>query len=923
MRFARAFTVCGPLMAGLCATLAQAAPQGAPPAAPAAPGPPALPAAPSVPKAPAMPSAPALPKAPAMPSMPGAGGAPAAPTAASTPEGAGAPAAASTLRPAIDGAGTSLSTDSTDEDDDAPRSDLGKPDESGLPNTLPRGLRRTARGTVEEDTGASAMLAIEDVSTSPVSGGVNRSESVRTAPALALVFTQAMLRARGYTNLSEILDDLPSTDVQRSFGRNYALASFRGVRAGDGSVPYVVVVDGMVMNDVFTGDAQLLASVPMSNVERIEVTFGPAAAYFGQNAALAVINITTRNYDRRQALGDYGASLDARVSYGGSGANVPYRALATKVVDATAAYVGREFVFRVAARIEAGYLDRSLRDQYAFLSDAVYSDGRLWGRRLFEAYPTFGGRFESPDNKTALDARVQFKDIEVGYQFYGRESGQGVAAAGDRMQTAMPVSSFDDNVYVKHSLNVSRDTRAVTILRRQRSVVDPTSAVLVRRKGEPSASWDFATNPVDGPMMYSYAQTSFSTALQSDFTSVLARNALLRKDELSLSAGLRYAMTEVATDLEISSAAAFPIRHPLPSASECLTTPLVRPSRDEEQLVPSMPTPIAAGRDQEFIGCTLGDRRGDSDGRDPRHVTRPDVFGSYLSARYEFLEHHTVHVGMRVDGSTASGSSAVASSRLAYVGTFDAYALKLLYGQAAVETSAYDRVPDRLGSPFVVPSPAKPPTFERSQTAELQLEGAFNSLTAHAGAYFNQIADPRSTFDDAALRARQTVGGELVVRWVNGPVRASAMYSRMFLGREWGTTAAGTEIERGLGDIARDKAVLNATYTDGPFVMSATSRIIGARTTIPTNPVAEIPAYVVLDTNAILKNLPYQGLAFGLRVSNVLDTQYAHPGIGMANAGIGPATFLPNGGYLGSLGVDSSILPQPRRTVMVTVSYEQ
>ncbi len=917
MKFARALTVCGPLMAGLCATLAQAAPQGAPPAAPAAP---ALPAAPSLPKAPAMPSAPALPKVPSLPAMPGAGAAPGAAPATEAPV---APAAAPTLRPAIDGAGTSLSSDSTEDDEDAPRSDLGKPDESGLPNTLPRGLRRTARATVEEDTGTSAMLAIEDMSTSPVSGGVNRSESVRTIPALALVFTHTMLRARGYTNLSEVLDDLPSTDVQRSFGRNYALPSFRGVRSGDGSVPYVVVVDGMVMNDVFSGDAQLLASVPMSNVDRVEVTLGPSAAYFGQNAALAVINVTTRNYDKRQSLGDYGASLDARVSYGGSAANLPYRSLATKVVDATAAYVGREFVFRVAARIEAGYLDRSVRDQYAFLSDAVYSDARLWGRRLFDAYPNFGGRFESPDNKSALDARVQFKDIEVGYQFYGRESGQGVAAAGDRVQTAMPVTSFDDNVYVKHSLNVSRDTRAVTILRRQRSVVEPTSAVLIRRKGEPSASWDFATNPVDGPVMYAFAQTSFMTALQSDFTSVLARNALLRKDELSLSAGLRYAMTEVATDLETSSAASFPIRHPLPNASDCLTTPVVRPTREEEQLVPSMPTPIAAGRDQEFIGCALGSYRGDSDGRDPLRVVRPDIFGSYLSARYEFLEHHTVHAGMRVDGSTANGSSAVASGRFAYVGTFDAYALKLLYGQAAVETSAYDRMPDRLGAPFVVPSPAKAPTVERSQTAELQLEGTFNSLTAHAGTYFYHVADPRSTFDDAALRARQTVGGELVLRWANGPLRASAMYSRMFLGREWGSTAAGTEFERGLGDIAQDKAVLNATYTDGPFVMSATSRIIGARTTVPTNPVAEVPAYMVLDTNAILRNMPYQGLAIGLRVSNVLDTQYAHPGLGFANAGIGPATFLPNGGYLGSLGIDSSLLPQPRRTVMVTVSYEQ
>ena len=906
-----------PWLTTLAATLAAPAAQGAPQGAAA----PSAPTMPALPQAPAMPALPSTPAPPKVPSFPGTSGTvpPAAPAVAPPSS-----APASTMRPAIDGAGTSVMSDASDENEDAPRSDLGKADESGLPNTLPRGLRRTARGaTVDEESSASSMLAVEDVSTSPVTGGLNRAESVRTIPALSLVFTHQMLRARGYANLSELLDDLPSTDVQRTFGPRYAHASFRGIRSGDGAVPYVVVVDGMPLNDVFSGDAQLLASLPLSNVERVEVTFGPASAYFGQNAALAVINVTTRSYDKRQALGDYGASLDARVSYGGSAANMPFRSLATKIVDATAAYVGREFVFRVATRIEAGFMDRGVRDQYPFLSDAIYSDARLWGRRLFDAYPTFGGRFESPDNKTALDARIQFKDIEIGYQYYGRETGQGVGAPGDRIQAAMPISSFDDNVYLKHTLNVSRDARAVTILRRRRSLIDPTSATLVRRKGDASPSWDFALNPVDGPIMYAFGQTSFATSLQSDFTSVVARNALLRKDELSLSTGIRYSMTEVATDFEISSAALFPIRHPLPSANECLTVPLARPSREEEQLVPSMPTPIAAGRDQEFIGCLLGERRGDSDGRDPRHVVRPDVFGSYVSARYEFLEHHTVHAGLRVDGSTMNGSSAVASGRFAYVGTFDVYALKLLYGQAAVEASAYDLMPDRMGTPFVVPAPTKAPTTERSQTAEVQVEGTFDALSAHAGAYFHHVTDPRSTFDDAALRARQSVGGELVLRWMNGPLRASAIYSRMFVGREWGTTAAGADLERGLGDIAQDKAVLNATYSEGPFVVSATSRIIGPRTTVPTNPIPELPAYTVLDANTVLRNLPYQGLAIGVRVSNVLDTQYAQPGVGRANAGAGPAIFLPNGGYLGSQGMESSLLPQPRRTIMLTIGYEQ
>ena len=98
---------------------------------------------------------------------------------------------------------------------------------------------------------------------------------------------------------------------------------------------------------------------------------------------------------------------------------------------------------------------------------------------------------------------------------------------------------------------------------------------------------------------------------------------------------------------------------------------------------------------------------------------------------------------------------------------------------------------------------------------------------------------------------------------------------------------------------------------------------MGARTTVPTNPVAEIPAYCVLDSNVMLRNLPFQGLSYGIRTTNMLDAQYAQPGIGRADAGAGPGFFAPNGTYSGSLGMDSSLLPQARRTVLVTLSYEQ
>jgi iron complex outermembrane receptor protein len=828
------------------------------------------------------------------------------------------------MQPTVDGAGTSVQTESSGDDESAPRADLGKPDENGFPNTLPTSVRRSARGTSDEEESSAQTLQLEEISTAPVSGAINRSEPVKLTPAYSIVLSRATLRARGYLNLSELLDDLPSVDVARSFGMAYANASFRGIRTGAGAAPYIVVVDGLALNSLFTGDAHVLASIPVSNVEQVEIDYGPAASYFGANAVMAVISITTRTYAQRQALGDYGATVDARVSYGGSASNLPFRALATKVVDATTSYVGREFVFRGAVRIEAGALDRGVREGYPFLGDAYYSDARLWGRRLFDAYPTLGGRFESPDNKQAVDARVEFKDIEVGYQYYGRTTGQGLAAPGDRVQAALPVYFSEHNAYVKHTLVLSRDAKAVTFLRHRASEIDGDSSVLVRRPGEESASFDFVRNPAEGPVLYQFGSKSASTGIQTDFTSVLARSLMLRKDELSLSAGLRYSANQIASDVETSNAVVFPIRHPSPNGGDCLTVDYVAPNREQSSAIPALPSAIPAGEGREYIGCVLGGKPGSgSYGSDVRRTLRPDLFGMYLSARYEFLGRHYVHAGFRVDGSTLPGSVVQPNARFAYIANYNPYTFKLLYGQASLDVSAFDRMGSRIGNTNAAVAPMVPALSERSHTLEAQLDATLDGVAVHAGTYFHHVSDPRSTFDDATLEGRQVIGGELIARFGAGPVKGSVGYSRMFLGREWGQSAGGVTFERGLGDIATDKVHVNATYVDGPVMAALLSRCIGARTTVPSNPVPEVAAYCTVDTNVMLRNLPFQGLGYGIRVLNALDTQYAHAGIGRADAGAGPGAFLPNGGYVGSLGVDSSLLPQPRRTIMLTLSYEQ
>jgi iron complex outermembrane receptor protein len=44
------------------------------------------------------------------------------------------------------------------------------------------------------------------------------------------------------------------------------------------------MIDSKVQNDMYTQEAELSRQIPMSNIKRIEVLYGPASAAYGPNA---------------------------------------------------------------------------------------------------------------------------------------------------------------------------------------------------------------------------------------------------------------------------------------------------------------------------------------------------------------------------------------------------------------------------------------------------------------------------------------------------------------------------------------------------------------------------------------------------------------------------------------------------------------
>lgn len=96
---------------------------------------------------------------------------------------------------------------------------------------------------------------------------------------------------------------------------------------GAGFEQVLVLVDGVRMSDPQTGHFDLNLTVPLDQVERIEILRGPASAVYGADAVGGVVNVVTRTgSDRWQARVEAGSASSASAAltgaYGGEGTRV-------------------------------------------------------------------------------------------------------------------------------------------------------------------------------------------------------------------------------------------------------------------------------------------------------------------------------------------------------------------------------------------------------------------------------------------------------------------------------------------------------------------------------------------------------------------------------------------------------------------------
>jgi len=312
-------------------------------------------------------------------------------------------------------------------------------------------------------SGASAQaedlfsMPLEDLLAVSIETVSRSEESLRDAPAQVIVIGGDELRGRGYRELSELLDDLPGMDVGRVWGDKYMSVVWRGFRQTLGT-PFLLLVDGQRMNQLYYADAEVMAALPLSNIRRVEIVYGPGSVAHGADAFVGVINVITDDRCRATLTGFAGIGDNQR-----------------RVADLQACGQGEEWRLSVTARVDDSELDDSFVDRYIW-SDPQYLARRdLWGGFLDLAKY---GDFTSPIAHRGVDARADWGEHRFTYQFYRLDAGYGLEYASDAVQPNAHWIEDEQAVGWNWTHRFDEQLTTVSTLRWRRSGLDSASDFL-------------------------------------------------------------------------------------------------------------------------------------------------------------------------------------------------------------------------------------------------------------------------------------------------------------------------------------------------------------------------------------------------------------------------------------------------------------
>ena len=737
-----------------------------------------------------------------------------------------------------------------------------------------RAITRAARRLfgVEEQ-----RISLEELVHTPVLSGSRTYESSLMTPAWNITLTGKELRDRGYTELSEIFDDLPGIDVVRPRGASWLRTYWRG-RRDTWQDHFLFLIDDIPWHDHLYGNARM--QIPLSNIERVEVFYGPGSLMHGANALMGVVQVITK-----RELKVLGTSVSGHVGTSAPGTGLDKLKRHRQIADVSFQHVDEDYSLSVTTRFDQGRLDNTNGNAYEWTRYEYYDDPDIWGEAFLNDYEQISGGSASPFRHFGTDIRLDLERLELGFQYYQSERGTGYQFAADRFQNKSIWSDIFYNAFIRTDYALGNWN--TNLLVRHRGSRWPNGNTLLLRSGGTTK-------------LNRYVSNNTSTDLQATVGYQLTPGLFVETDKASILAGAKFGLDDLGRDW--AKASSDLNTGEAPEIDQELSDASPRNRVNYKHLSGFALLKYALTPDQRF---DIGVRR---------ELTRGEVSDAF---RLSYVGHAHDHWTWKL--LFGSAFAMPVPRQTTFVASTNSNQTLTSEQTTSIEAGLYYNSDDTSFqmSPYLIWNDNVIDVVEKKfENANRQEIIGLDIGVMRTWSLANMRSLRLWIYATWLPMARQDTDG----------VDCSAISTNDHI---FGRVADDYEFGRQcqVGDVARLKFWGGAELdVHEDLSITLLGRHYSSRPTVASNPIESIDAYATLDLSLSYRDVGLEGLHLGFRVTNLLDTVYFHPGVNGADAGNTPGQWEENdegiNNWVGSAGSYNSLIPQPSRTFHITLGTE-
>jgi outer membrane receptor for ferrienterochelin and colicins len=749
-----------------------------------------------------------------------------------------------------------------------------------------------------------------------------KAENLQQVPATVTVLTKDDIIKRGYRDLTQMLSDLPGFDVIRGNGPGYVVVYQRGYRS-TGNDRTILLVDGVEENDLSSDNIQFSRQYALSDIERVEVIYGPASTMYGANAFVGVINlVTVKHMEKAMPEGK-------KVDISGNG-SIRYASLRTGLVDGSVTARTKDIAVTVTGRyFRSDELDLSVYPEWNY-------DARQPGDYLKTAQNITGkaanGQYLAQQYIDANQLTTRFPNSNlyaVKLAEDGRASEISLTEAG-REKAAQLDNTYLFNADIKGNPVQYNDASRNWLFRTKIELKDFTISLLNWKLDEGAAPWYTNKSRIVTKDLSRWVTLNRALSLNYNkfindnlqFINLTSYRLHELKGETNLAGYTGYYNNGLRLlDLLNEKAPTYSIPYyyrvstQLRNETRLLWTPV--PNLDINSGLELRNSNIQGNYITSFTEIP------DETGRIDSTLAGGDNFrvfdlGIFSQATYSIAERLKVVAGGRLDYNrirSSGGYGAVFNPRLAVIYYKKNLVFKGIYAEAFKDASYLQKYATNSGR--LLNNPTLRP--ERVKNLELSLlvkvgKGFSVNLVGYHANYSNTVglAQAPSPTGSGTTTQFQALGKQRI----NG-LQAEAKYdNKMFSLWSNFTYTSPMDLSKEAGKKVRVSDIADWMMNIGGVMtisknlsLSVTNNYVSARKTGLTtsgssNPASSFPAIYLLNSALTYNNL-VKGLSLQLQASNILNNEYFVPGTraaeGVANA---------------------SRFPQERRTLTIALLFD-